>query len=123
MSREVKRYQECNWLVKLWRRRWYLLIPFQYFYYTHIKEFRVYRDEIIDGEYTHTDNYDVMSGKNLRKLLVGIAQGHMHYYWTMDEVEEKFKEFKEERKTKLKKREKGNFISSDEMKNKINKLK
>lgn len=114
-----KRYQECNWVVKLWRRRWYLLMPFQYFYYTHIKEFRVGRDEIIDGEYTHTDKYDVMTGKNLWKLLIGMAQGHMEWYHTMSEVEERLGLFKE----KLKKRQEGKFISSDEMKKRIDKLK
>ena len=81
-----KRFQECNWLVKLWRYRFYLPIPFKYFYYSYIKPFKVCRDEFVDGEITHTDNFDVMKGKNLWSLLIGSAQGPMRWYYTSDEV-------------------------------------
>lgn len=100
MSKEIKRYQECNWLVKLWRRRFYLLMPFKFLYYTYIKQFRVYRDEIVDDKIVHTDNYDVTRGKLLWQLLKGDAQGKMHWYHTMEEVEEHFKEFKKKFKNK-----------------------
>lgn len=89
-----KRYQECNPLHKLFRMRWYLLVPFKFFYYTYIKEFKVYMDEVIDGQYTHTDKFEVYKGKNLWRLLVGDIQGKLNFYWTMDEVNEMLKEKK-----------------------------
>lgn len=88
MKKEV-RYQDCNRLVKLWRLRFYLIVPIQFLFYNYIKEFRVYRDELIDNEIVHTDEYDVMRGKNLYGLLIGIAQGKMNWYYTMEEVKEK----------------------------------
>lgn len=82
-----KRFQECNWLGKLWRYRFYLLIPFQYVYYSYIKPFKVYRDEFgDDGVLRHTDNYDVMKGYNLLRLLKGMMHSHMKWYYTSDEV-------------------------------------
>lgn len=88
MKKEV-RYQDCNRLVKLWRLRFYLIVPMQFLFYNYIKEFRVYRDELIDDEIVHTDEYDVMRGKNLYRLLLGIAQGKMNWTYTMEEVKEK----------------------------------
>lgn len=88
MKKEV-RYQDCNRLVKLWRLRFYLIVPIQFLFYNYIREFRVYRDELIDDEIVHTDKYDVMRGKNLYGLLIGIAQGKMNWTYTMEEVKEK----------------------------------
>ena len=77
----MKRYQECNILEKIWRRRHYLILPFQFVYYEYLIPFKVIDDE--------TGNVYNPHGKNLWKLLIGIVHGDMHWYYTMDEVKEK----------------------------------
>ena len=57
------RYQEQRWYVKLWRRRWYLLIPWDAWRWRGCKE-------IIHPWH----------------LAVGVAQGKMEWYYTMEEV-------------------------------------
>ena len=88
-----KRYQNCNQLVKLWRRRWYILIPFIWAWYSYLNDFKVFRDEINNDEYVHTDKYDVMKGKMLWSLLIGDAQSKMNWYHTHEEVMEKVKRY------------------------------
>jgi len=82
----MKRFQECNWLEKVWRYRWYLPIPFQWLWFTRIKPFKVGKDEVVDGELVHTDDYDTVNGKLLWSLLVGSAQIEMRWYHTNEEV-------------------------------------
>ncbi len=67
----MKRFQECSGIVKLWRYRWYLLIPFKWVYYK-------LRDNSINN-------------RLLWRLLVGTAQIKMHWYYTSEEVFEKLK--------------------------------
>jgi len=82
----MKRFQECSKIIQIWRYRWYLLIPFQYIYHI-VKPFKVYQDELLDnGDIVHTNNYDVLKGKVLWSILKGIAQGHMKWHYTMEEV-------------------------------------
>ena len=83
----TKRYQECSSIEKLWRLRYYLILPFQFIYHQYFVPFKVIEDET-------GDVYNPRS-KNLWKLLIGIAQGDMQWYYTMDEVKEKFKKYKE----------------------------
>jgi hypothetical protein len=90
----MKRFQECNWLGKLWRYRWYLLIPIKWVWFSYIYKFKVYRDEWDGDSIIHTTKFDVMSGKNLWKLLKGIAQGKMKWYHTQEEFEEIFKKYR-----------------------------
>ena len=78
-----RRYQECNYLEKFYRRRYYAYIPFYFLYYQYLVPFKVI-DDISDKEYNP-------KGKNLWKLLIGIAQGNMQWYYTMDEVKDRFK--------------------------------
>lgn len=80
----MKRFQECSYPIKIWRCRWYLLIPFKWIYY-HIKSFKIYEHE--------TNNYYVSRGKELWKILIGDAQIKMKWYYTSDEV---FKRLKDE---------------------------
>ena len=77
----MKRFQECNIIVKLWRYRWYLLIPIKWVYYTYIKAFVIINDE--DGSIYNP------RGKTLWKLLKGIAQGSMKWHYTWEEVKSK----------------------------------
>jgi hypothetical protein len=86
MRKDRKRYQECNRLIKLWRQRWYLLVPFKYLYHTYIKKIKVYHDKIVDLELIQTDEYSYITGKELWSLLVGSAQMKMNYYFTTEEV-------------------------------------
>lgn len=63
------RFQNQKWYVKLWRYRWYLLIPFWTMVYL------VYR-------FSATTSY---------KLAKGVAQSRMNWVYTWKEVEEKIK--------------------------------
>jgi len=79
----MKRFQECNWIVKLWRYRHYLYIPFKWLYWS-----------LIDLKVHHHENpneFDIIQGKGLWRILLGSAQGDMAWYHTMEEVKEYFK--------------------------------
>lgn len=80
MKLSEKRFQECNKIVKIWRYRWYLLIPFQWLD-TRIR-YQFSKDKNEDDDYIYT-------GVNLFKLLVGSAQMKMKWYYTSEEVFEK----------------------------------
>ena len=77
MERGIKRFQECNWLVKLWRYRHYLYIPFKFIRYK------------LQG----SQNV-IPSNKALWSILVGSAQCDMNWTYTNDEV---FKNLKDEK--------------------------
>jgi hypothetical protein len=81
-----KRFQECNWLGKMWRCRFYILIPFKYVWFRYVVPFKIGKDEIVNGELTHTNEYYVERGKNLWRLLVGETHISMGWYFTSDEV-------------------------------------
>lgn len=87
----MKRYQECNWITRQIRKRWYLIVPFVAIYY-YLSNKRVYRDEIVDDKLVHTDDYDVMNWYLCWSISMGEAQGKMKYYYTHEEVKERMKE-------------------------------
>lgn len=65
----MKRFQECNWLVKLWRYRFYIPIPFKFVYHM------LFTD--MDGELTY---------KQFWGVLIGESQLDMNWYHTSEEV-------------------------------------
>ena len=73
-----KRYQDCNKLVKLWRRRHYLPIPFMWLFHMTLKPFKSYEFE--------TNEEHIVKGKNLYKVLIGLAQSKMKWYYSHEEV-------------------------------------
>jgi hypothetical protein len=73
-----KRYQECNSLVKLWRRRHYLKVPFRWLQWKFFSK---------DKE---------LNGKTTWRLLIGMAQSDMKWYYTEEEFEEMFKKYRDE---------------------------
>jgi hypothetical protein len=89
----MKRFQECNKIEKLWRYRWYLTIPFLVLFYL-IFPLRVYEDEEVDGKLVHTDNYTVPNLKMLWRICVGTMQIKMNWTYTMEEVMDNLKDFK-----------------------------
>lgn len=70
-----KRYQECNFLEKSWRRRHYLKIPFRWIYWRLFSENKEF------------------NGRTFWRLLIGIAQSDMKWYYTEDEVKSFFKDY------------------------------
>lgn len=81
----MKRFQECNWLVKLYRYRWYMCIPFIYIYET-IK----YKNTI--------------SSNHRWGILIGEMQIKMNWTWTNEEVMKHFKDFTKKHKTEDRKK-------------------
>ncbi len=74
----MKRYQESNWIVKVWRRRHYVYIPFKWcMYYIRC--------------YLHNDNGE-FNGKTLWHILIGVAQCDMKWTYTQEEIEESIKQ-------------------------------
>ena len=71
--KEDKRFQECNLIGKIFRYRWYLCVPF-IFIYQRIK----YKS--------------VFSAKAEWGIIISEMQCNMKWYYTSDEVKEKFKE-------------------------------
>jgi len=87
----MKRYQECNKICKIWRLRWYILIPFLTFYYYFIKKVRIYSDVQNDNYIIHTNHYELASFKLCYNLAIGNMQIKMKYYYTSEEVFESLK--------------------------------
>ena len=79
----MTRFQDSVWYVKLWRYRHIIYIPFKWVWFMTFDSFIVTND--MNGD------KDIVTGRWLWKLLVGCAHGDMEYYWTMDEVKERFK--------------------------------
>lgn len=83
-----KRFQECNWLEKVWRYRFYIPIPFKYIWFMYIKDF-VVRETTFNKSKSHMEDTGEIynpRGKNLCKLLKGIAQCNMNWTYTSEEV-------------------------------------
>jgi len=68
-----KRFQECNWVEKLWRYRHYVYIPFRFIRVIILKSF-------------DPDKEENLNNKTIWGILVGDAQIKMNWVWTSDEV-------------------------------------
>jgi len=70
----MKRYQECNFLEKIWRTRWYLVLPFIFLY-----EYTKYSYK--------TKTFDKYGANLIWSINVSILQlDKMNYYWESEEV-------------------------------------
>jgi len=85
----MKRYQDCNGLQKVWRRRWYITAPFIWIWRSTVTSLKVYKDETKDGKIIHTNEYFIPKGKLLWDLIIGEIDCKMNYYWTSEEMEDK----------------------------------
>ena len=82
----MKRFQECNRLVKVLRYRWYILIPFEWLWFRFIKPMKVWEDDWSGETLDDTGKYSTPDGKTIWKILLGTAQGRMRWFYTHDEV-------------------------------------
>lgn len=85
-----KRYQFQKWYVKLWRSRYYIpllwKVPtlwFRPFFWNMI--FKEIQEEQMSFLYSYVRTYELMLS-----IYVGEAQYKMEYYYTWDEVKERF---------------------------------
>ncbi len=76
----MKRFQECNKVVKLWRYRWYLLRPFIWV-------------SIMFNEPDQFGKSFKTRSKNVWGLTAGMMQCNMNWTYTMEEVKEKLKKY------------------------------
>ena len=83
-----KRFQECNWVEKLWRYRWYTLIPFKWVWFMYIKPLVVRETELNEESGFVEDTGEIYNprGKELWSILIGESQGKMNWVWTSEEV-------------------------------------
>lgn len=104
----MKRFQDCNWLVKIWRYRFYIPIPFKWLWFQNVKPFYVTNDETLQDEAIRGVSFKtiinniiiLLTPKSKRKdsivkcqlwsLLIGIAQQKMEWYYTWEEVRSRF---------------------------------
>jgi hypothetical protein len=84
--KEVKRFQECNKVVKLWRYRWYLALPFLFIW-------RMMKVKQIPGHEWDEEKQEIIETKPMRptgkliwRLTIGEVQCRMHWYYTSEEV-------------------------------------
>ena len=89
-----KRFQDSNFIVKAWRYRYYMAIPFKYFWFSYIKPMKVIETVFNEekGVVEDTENIHNPKGKELWGILVGSAQHKMKWYWTSEEVFNRIKE-------------------------------
>ena len=80
------RFQECSKLVQLWRYRYYIPIPFLWFWRKYVSTLFVMDDETLERE--------PLSGILLWHILIGSAQIKMRWFYTMDEMNETLDELK-----------------------------
>jgi hypothetical protein len=90
MKRNVKRYQECSWPVRLWRRRHYLGIPYRAIRYWWSSKRHTKPD----------DEFGPMSFGLCWSIAIGEAQIDMNWYYTGEEMREHLEERKKEWKAK-----------------------
>lgn len=83
-----KRFQDCNWLERLWRYRFYLSVVFIYLWRQYVIPLKVV--EVPDNTYYRP------KGKNLWELLIGDAQIKMNWVVEFDSVEHLIKYIKDE---------------------------
>lgn len=77
-----KRFQECSKLVKIWRYRWYLLIPFKWSSMMIKRYIRILKEGKDEDDLYFT-------GRVLWGIIVGEMQINMKWYYTSEEVFEK----------------------------------
>ena len=77
----MKRFQECPWYIKLWRYRWYLAIPFM--------AFDMWVKNVLDQPFDED-----LPFKNAWGIATGIVQMKMGWYYTSEEIKEKFDRLK-----------------------------
>ena len=78
------RYQDQNWIVKIWRRRWYLLIPFDVLLMWARYRLKHRRERPGDDELP-------MSFSNFWSLAIGIAQCKMMWVYEWEDVKARLK--------------------------------
>jgi len=79
MELDKKRYQQCNWLHRQWRKRWYLLVPF-----TFLNSYLIY----LFGQDITKWPLEESIEKFWWTIAISEAEMRMNYYYTLDEVEQ-----------------------------------
>jgi len=76
---EEKRFQYCSWYVKLWRRRYYFLVPYEAikFYF-------------LNSLYARKSD-DLLDFRTCCHITLGLACCKMKWYYTHEEVRERMK--------------------------------
>jgi len=82
MTKPDDRYQHQPWYIRVWRCRYYLLVPWHAYKY----QKGSWIDENTE-ELAKEDPY--ISWRLGWKLAIGQAQGYMKYYYTWDEVKQR----------------------------------
>ena len=84
----MKRYQESNMIIKLWRLRHYAYIPFKYIWYMYISPLKIPQTEYDDELCMITVNGKETTAKHkqLWHILIGSAQCDMRWIYSHDEV-------------------------------------
>lgn len=79
----TKRFQECSWYEKLWRYRWYLMIPWW--------TVKFWKTPWVDDDENLAEDEPWNTWTISWSIAVGTAQVKMEWYYTWDEVKKDFK--------------------------------
>ena len=95
----MKRFQECNWIIKAWRYRYYIPVPFVWIYHMYIKDLIIQGQEFNEEVNTvvDVDPYKP-KGKELYSILIGTANCDMNWTYTTEEVMQMLNERRDDRK-------------------------
>ena len=96
----MKRFQELNEVGKIWRRRHYVTLPFKWIWYEFISNLEVQPTTLKGDE--EVDDVFYPKGVNLWKILEGLCQMKMGWYYTSDEIEDRVKSGLNKRRGKWK---------------------
>lgn len=80
---KAKRYQECSLPIRVWRRRYYLAIPY-----------RTYRLWVC-SKYPQNFDSEGLTWGEAKAIATGLAQSNMGWYYFSDEVFAKLRQTKE----------------------------
>lgn len=81
-----KRYKDCSKLEKIWRHRWFIILPFMAVY-RYLFANRVYISREEDGKNVHTNEYERMSFNMWWQICRGNIDIKMKHYYTQEEAE------------------------------------
>lgn len=77
MNMEEKRYQDCSLIVKIWRRRFYFLIPYEAIRFFFLNSLHAKSSD------------DLIDFRSCWSIAIGLAQSRMNWTYSWEEVKER----------------------------------
>lgn len=86
----MRRYQHCRFPVRIWRRRWYLLVPFAaVLLHWRLRKWRLPPEPDWPDEVNASMEAEIKSWRGCWRTAISEAQIRMNWLYTMDELMER----------------------------------